>query len=236
MEAVPTRLPSLLDQAILFARRGGRAETRDQVRDAFAGAVAAGATGLHTEAWLTADGEVVVDATGLVRRLPRRRVRDRIRAELDAWLSLEELLALPTQVPVRLGVAEPEAAAAIVDVARRVGGVDRLWLAHEDLETLAGWRDLSSEVHLVNAITTSALPFGAERRAAELAAARIDAVALPDDDWSGGQVTLFHRFEVLAFADGAHYERQLVRLIDMGIDAVSGDHVDRMVAVAATFG
>ena len=48
-------------------------------------------------------------------------------------------------------------------------------------------------------------------------------------------VTLFHRFEVAAFADGAHFERQLARLIDMGIDAVSGDHAERMAAVASTF-
>lgn len=235
MGLVPTRLPPLLDRTVLFARRGGRADSQDQARETFLGALRDGATGWHADAWLTGDGDVVIDPTGLVRRVPRRRIRERPRADLAAWLSLDDLLALPSSVPVRLGLAEPEAARAVIDVARRHDATDRLWLGHPDLEVLADWRDLAADVHLVNATTISALPLGAERRAAELAAARIEAVALPENDWSGGQVTLFHRFEVLAFADGAHYERQLVRLVDMGIDGVSGDHVDRMVAVAATF-
>ena len=37
------------------------------------------------------------------------------------------------------------------------------------------------------------------------------------------------------FGWDAQHERQIARLIDMGIDAVYSDFVDRMVAVAATF-
>jgi len=103
------------------------------------------------------------------------------------------------------------------------------------LEVLTRWRDLAPEVHLVNSTALERLAHGPERRAAELAAARVDAVNLREGEWSGGLVTLFHRFEVLAFGWDAQYERQLASLIDMGIDAVYSDHVDRMVAVAATF-
>ena len=78
-------------------------------------------------------------------------------------------------------------------------------------------------------------PHGPERRAAELAAARIDAVNLRQQYWTGGLTTLFHRFDVLCFGWDAQHERQIARLIDMGIDAVYSDFVDRMVAVAATF-
>ena len=78
-------------------------------------------------------------------------------------------------------------------------------------------------------------PHGPERRAAELAAARIDAINLRQQYWTGGLTTLFHRFDVLCFGWDAQHERQIARLIDMGIDAVYSDFVDRMVAVAATF-
>ncbi|MDW3218409.1 MAG: hypothetical protein R8F63_07320 [Acidimicrobiales bacterium] len=232
---MPTRLPSLLDDAILFAHRGARTTGVEQAREAFERALQLGATGLQADAWLTADGEVVLDRTGLVRRLPRRRAADVNRSDVAGWLTLDELLALPTDSPIRLRVADTDAARVILERARRADAAERLWLAHPELETLAEWRDLSPVIHLVNATSVKSLPFGPERRAAELAAGRVDAVALPEAEWTGGHVTLFHRFEVLAFADGAHYERQIARVIDMGIDAVSGDHVERLVAVAATF-
>lgn len=230
-----TRLPPLLDEAILFAHRGARADAVEHSREAFELALRLGATGLQADAWRTADGQVVLDRTGLVRRLPRRRAIDVNRTDVASWLTLDELLAIPTAAPLRLRVEDTDAARAIVGRAQAAGAAGRLWLAHADLEVLAEWRDLSPAIHLVNATNSSSLPFGSERRAAELAATRVDAIALPESEWSGGQVTLFHRFEVLAFADGAHYERQIARVIDMGVDAVSGDHVERLVAVAATF-
>lgn len=235
MEYVTTRLPPLLDRAILFAVQGTRFADHDQARDAFVRALARGATGLHGDAWTTADGAVVVDRTGFSKRFPRRRIRDVARTDVADRLTVEELLDVALAAHVRLAVGETEIVAPLAAAARSRGVADRLWLSHPDLEVLAEWRDLAPDIRLVNATTTSALPFGAERRAAELAAARIDAIALPESDWSGGQVTLFHRFDVLAFADGANYERQIVRLIDMGVDAVAGDHADRMAAVAATF-
>ena len=54
-------------------------------------------------------------------------------------------------------------------------------------------------------------------------------------EWVGGLVALFHRFDVLAFGWDAQFEYQLAGLINIGIDGVYSDHVDRMVAVAATF-
>lgn len=232
---VATRLPSLLDRAILFATHNGRFADVDQARDALVNALARGATGLQANAWLTADGDVVIDRTGLRRRLPRRRIRDATRAEVADRLRVADMLDVALAAQVRLAVEDPEAVEPVAALARDRGVADRLWLAHEDLETLAAWRDLAPDVRLVNATTVGALPFGPERRAAELAAARVDAIALPETDWTGGHVALFHRFDVLAFADGAEYERQLARVIDIGIDAVSADHADRMAAVAATF-
>ncbi|MEQ8841392.1 MAG: hypothetical protein RIB98_10445 [Acidimicrobiales bacterium] len=223
-----TRLPSLLDRAILFAHR--------QTIESLSVALRLGATGLRADAWTTNDGHVVLSRTGLVRRFPKRRIRDVGRDAIDeTFATLDELFALDTDVPLRLAPSDDETVALIMATARERGQVDRVWLAHHDLEVLARWRDQAADVHLVNSTTVPDLPRGPERRAAELAAARVDAVALPEADWTGGLVTLFHRFEVLAFADDAQFERQLARLIDMGVDAVSSDHADRMAAVAATF-
>ena len=38
------------------------------------------------------------------------------------------------------------------------------------------------------------------------------------------------------FGWDAQHERQIARLLDLGIDALYSDYVDRMVAVGATFG
>lgn len=205
--------------------------------EAFRLALRLGATGLHADVWLTADGVPVLDRTGVVRRFPRRAIADVADADLpETFTRLADLLTdVGPDVPLSLSIAAPDAASSVVAVARAHGALGSLWLAHGSLEVLAGWRDLAPEVQLVNTTTVGALPFGAERRAAELAAARVDAVRLPEAEWTGGMVTLFHRFEVLAFAADAHYERQLARLIDMGCDGVTSDHVDRMAAVAATF-
>jgi glycerophosphoryl diester phosphodiesterase len=55
-------------------------------------------------------------------------------------------------------------------------------------------------------------------------------VNLHASDWTGGLTTLFHRFGIVSFGWDAQHERVLDGLLDMGIDAVYSDHVDRMVA------
>jgi glycerophosphoryl diester phosphodiesterase len=101
---------------------------------------------------------------------------------------------------------------------------------------VAAWREVSTEVRLVDSTRLDRIKEGPERRAATLAGAGIDAVNMHHVDWTGGLVTLFHRFEVLAFGWDAQLPRVLGELVDMGIDAVYSDHVDRMVdAVAAAY-
>ncbi|MEM7142304.1 MAG: glycerophosphodiester phosphodiesterase family protein [Actinomycetota bacterium] len=236
---MPTRLPSLLDRVLLFAHRGARANEKENSRAAFELALRLGATALQADVWLTADGQPVLDRTGTVRRFPRKPIGAVARADVDGRLDLADLVdvAATAGVDIRLALGDESNAAvdAVLDAARPHGWASRIWLAHRDLEVLSEWRDRGPALRLINATTKDDMPFGAERRAAELAAARVDALALPESEWTGGLVTLVHRFDICAFADGAHYERQLARVIDMGVDAVSGDHVERMAAVAATF-
>ena len=231
-----TRLPSLLDPALLFAHRGARANAPKHSIEAFTLALRLGATGIHADGWSTADHDVVLNRGPLAKRFPRRKIADVNRADLpDGFVTLEEMLSVTAEVPIRLNLADAETGPLVLAVARSVGAAERLWLAHPSVEVLAGWRDIAPEIHLVNPTVLGSLSLGPERHAAELAAARIDAVSMPEVDWSGGMVALFHRFDVLAFAEGADFERQVARLIDMGIDGVSGDHPERMAAVAATF-
>ena len=99
---------------------------------------------------------------------------------------------------------------------------------------LAALRGADPSVKLVNSSRVAHMRNGAERRAANLAELGIDAVNLHHTEWSGGLVTLFHRFERTAFAWDLQFEHTLRPIIRMGIDGVFSDHVDVMVdAIAA---
>ena len=63
----------------------------------------------------------------------------------------------------------------------------------------------------------------------------IDAVNLRQTDWTGGLVTLFHRFDRVAFGWDAQQPREIAELVDIGIDGVFSDHVDRLHAVFSQF-
>ena len=67
------RLPSLLVPPVGFAHRGARAHAPENTLEAFALALRLGATGLETDAWLTADGQVVLDHDGVVKVGRRKR-------------------------------------------------------------------------------------------------------------------------------------------------------------------
>lgn len=232
-----TQLPSLLDPPILFAHRGGRAHAGENTITAFELGLRLGATGLESDAWLTADGVAVLDHDGRVRSGWRRRgIAQTSRAELPAHIpTLADLYATcGSAFHLSLDVKDKAAFDAVIEVARAAGddALTRLWLCHPNLDTLVAWRARSPDVRLVNTTRLQHLPRGPERRAAELAAGGIDAINLHHSDWSGGLTTLFHRFERLTFGWDAQHERVLRGLLRMGIDGVYSDWVDRMVDVA----
>jgi glycerophosphoryl diester phosphodiesterase len=145
--------------------------------------------------------------------------------------TLEELYATcGTEFDLSLDVKDPQAAETVVAVARAAGAdtLGRLWLCHPDWQQVAEWRPLADDVRLVDSTRLSRMKEGPERRAATLARVGIDAVNLHNAQWTGGLTTLFHRFDVLAFGWDAQQPRELDELLDMGIDAVYSDHVDRM--------
>ena len=127
---------------------------------------------------------------------------------------------------------DPAAVDRVVDLARAAGddAPGRLWLCHHDWRAVAGWRARHPDVRLVDSTRMRSVKEGPERRAASLAGAGVDAINLHHSDWTGGHTTLFHRFGVLAFGWDAQLERVLDELLDLGIDGVYSDHVDRMTA------
>jgi len=233
------RLPSLRRPPIAFAHRGARAHAPENTLDAFGLALRLGATGLESDVWSTADGIAVLDHDGVVRRGARRRpIAEVARADLPPHIpTLEELYALcGDRVEVSLDVKDARAAATVVAVARACGGSapERLWLCHPSLDVVAGWRSLGDDIRLVDSTRLRAITEGVERRAARLRNVGVDALNLHHTDWNGGLIALVHRFERHAFAWDAQLPRIIAELYDAGIDALYGDHVDRLVeAVAA---
>jgi glycerophosphoryl diester phosphodiesterase len=234
------RLPSLLDPPIAFAHRGASAHAPANTLEAFRLGLRLGATGLESDVWLTADGVAVLDHDGVVRHgLRRRPIATMDRASLPAHIpSLEDLYReCGCGFQLSLDLKDEAAAATTLALARAAGAAERLWLCHPDREVLTRLRPDAGDIHLVHSTRLRRMPQGPERLAAQLAADGIEAVNLHRTDWTGGLTTLFHRFSRLTFGWDAQHERMLVELLDMGIDAVYSDHVDRMMeAVRARAG
>ncbi|NNE10996.1 MAG: glycerophosphodiester phosphodiesterase [Ilumatobacter sp.] len=229
------RLPSLLDPPIMFAHRGARAYAPENTIEAFELALKLGATGLESDVWLTADGEVVLDHDGEIRagRFRRRPIAELDRAALpDHIPTLTELIdTCGSDFHLSLDLKDPTSGPAVIELVRAQAPelLPRLWLCHHDLEQLSALRPLDHGVKLVDSTRLDRIAEGPERRAARLADVGIDGINLRRADWNGGLVALFHRFERTAFSWGLQFEHQLRPTLRMGIDAVYSDYVDRMV-------
>jgi glycerophosphoryl diester phosphodiesterase len=209
---------------ITFAHRGARL-------------LEPGAGGLETDAWLSADGEVVLthDARvdGPLLGLWKLRVAQ-TSAERLARHGVPRLVDLFTELgndyDLSIDVRDPAAAEPIVDLARRLGVPARTWLCSPNFDQLRDLRDGATDVRLVHSTARRRLPDTLERHAADIAAAGVDAMNFHYTEWTKGLVALFHRFDRLAFAWDVQEVRHLTAMLDLGVDALYSDHVERMVA------
>lgn len=232
------RLPSIHYPPLAFAHRGASSQAPENTIAAFALAAELGATGIESDVWRTADGTSVLVHDGTIRAgLRRKPISALTRAELPATIpTLADLLAAaPAATHISLDLKAPDIGRKVID---EVSAVDpdrlrRLWLCSPSADDLVALREHDPLVRLVHSTELSALPRGAERHAADLAAAAIDAVRFHHTNWSGGRVALYHRFEVLAFAWDLQFDHHLHNVVRMGIDAVYGNHVDVMLAAIA---
>jgi glycerophosphoryl diester phosphodiesterase len=229
---VAPRLSPLLERPIGFAHRGARALAPDNTLESFELAAKLGATGMETDIWVTADGIAVLDHDGTVGgRLRKRPIAEIDRKDLPEHIpSLDDFYQhMGTQWPLSVDVKDAGAFDAIVGSARNAGGdaEGQLWLCHPDYHQLVPWREHTG-ARLVDSTRLSKIKEGPERRAATLRDLGIDAVNLRHGDWSGGSITMFHRFDRLTLGWDAQHPRELANLIDSGIDGVFSDHADRL--------
>jgi glycerophosphoryl diester phosphodiesterase len=219
--------------AFMFAHRGGRGHGADNTLDTFREALARGARGLETDAWLTADHVVVLDHDGVHRAAKRRHVpmAQVRRADLaDHVPSLDELYsACGTDFDLAIDVRLPEVAAAVLDVARAHDAASRLWLVGGTPDLLAAWQSLDHDGHFAMSIRL------VERHGDVVGAAQragANALNMRWPWWTRAWVRRVHEAGLLAFAYDAQSAVALNRCVRLGIDGVFSDHVDRMLAIA----
>ena len=196
---------------------------------------------METDAWITKDGQVVLDHDGVVRRgLRRVPIREVDRVDLPAHVpTLAEYFgSVKPFVDLSIDVKDVDAAGVIVAEARRHRfPLDRLWLCHHELEQVIDMRRRHPDVMIVDSSRLARIKEGPEKRAAVLSDHGVNAWNMHVNDWNGGLVTLAHRFDLYAFAWDVQFPPALSNAFRMGLDAVYSDHVDRMVdAYSSEFG
>lgn len=206
--------------------------------EAFTLALRLGATGIESDVWRTADGSLVLDHDGVLRRGWRRRsYPDLERGDLpDHVPDLVDLFELcrtssPNPIQISLDLKGPGTGEAVSDLLTSdfVDLVGSVWLCSPEIEELAALRDRSDRLRLIHSTRLERLGNGVEAWAAHLARAAIDGINFHHSDWNGGLVALFHRFDLVTFGWDAQFDRTLRALLRMGIDGVFSDWVDRMV-------
>ncbi len=223
-------------EPITFAHRGTRLEEPENTIPAFRRALSAGVRGLESDAWRSADGEVVLVHDGSVRRgLRRLKVPATTASEL-AELGIPRLAELyqelGTAYELSIDVKDPAVVEPMLAVAAAAAATDRLWLCSPDVALLARLRD-STSAKLVHSDRRDHIRTPLERHAYELATAGIDAMNMHHSDWSAGLVALFHRFGVNAFAWDVQEVRHLRAVLRMAVDGLYCDRPDRMVATVS---
>lgn len=207
--------------------------------DGFRLALKLGATGLESDVWITSDGVAVLHHDGVLgSRLRRRSIGQMRCGDLPRHIPrLEELADLAASGGVSLSLDVKDAAAfqqVHAVLSSKPGLTANTYVCCEDFDVLKEVAPKYRDLRLVDSSRLGDMQHGPERRLAQLTELGVAALNMHQSDWTGGLVTLAHRFERLAFAWDAQFEHQLSTLLRMGVDAVYSDWVDRMVDAANT--
>lgn len=226
------RLPSLIEP-ITFAHRGARAYTQENTLEAFLLGLRLGATGLESDVWVTRDGFAVLDHDGIVRKRSRKiPIKEVDRSDLPGHIpTLHDMLRdCPGEFELSLDVKDPAAFTPTIEAIRRAKSdqEEHTWLCHHDWTLVATWRS-RTVARLVDSTRLNRIKEGPERRMAQLSEAGIDTLNMHHSDWTGGLVTLAHRFGRFALGWDMQFEHVLETGLLMGLDGVFSDFPDRMV-------
>jgi glycerophosphoryl diester phosphodiesterase len=224
-------------RVIGFAHRGARSEQPENTLPAFQRALDLGASGLESDAWITADGVVVLDHDGVLGPPWRRRpISTARREELPSHIpSLEELFSqCGTRFELSLDVKDPAALLPLLSVGRAAGAAERLWLCYSDWRIMAAWRPVAPECRLVESTNIHWMREGLSARASALAAAGIDAVNLHRTQWDPDRLREVRAAGLYALAWDVQTAADLAEVVALGVDGVYSDHVDRLVEALAS--
>jgi len=223
--------------AYAFAHRGGRAHGRDNEIATFVEALRRGATGLETDAWVTNDDQVVLDHDGVHRAAARRRtpISQVRRSELPAHVpTLDDLYAAcGTDFELAIDIKNSNTADAVLRVAEAHDAAGRLWLfAHTGVEfEHLGDAHACKTFHARNLLGP-----GRQRHLQVAKDAGIKAINARWMWWQRSIVEQVHSLDLLAFGYDAQRSSSIRRCIDVGLDGMFSDHVDRMHAELARTG
>ena len=225
------RQSPLAGTPILFADSGASSHDGRQSAAAFQLALRLGATGIEADVWATLDHQPVLAPSGRLGRWTRRTIGSTSRAELgDQVVDVAQLLewTAPTHA-LSLHLHDDRCIEPVIGIAEQFGSVARTWIRSDRLEWLTAVRSEHSDVRLIWHTALAGAANGPERVIASVRAAGVDAISLRHDEWTGGMVALAHRFRRLAFATDAQHQRIVTSVAYIGIDGISGTHVDRLV-------
>lgn len=227
---------------IAFAHRGASGYAPENTIEAFRLALEQGATGLESDAWLAADGVVVLVHDRIIKaRGERIDVTRTTSADLAAF-GVPTLAALYTELEaagraataLSLDLEDPAVAEPTIAAAERARAIGLLWACHDDLGFLAGLRARSDEVRLVCSTRPERVEDGVPALMDRLTAQRIDALNMHWRDWDAALVERCHENGLAAFGWDAQDRATMDRLLALGVDGIYSDFPDRLVAAIST--
>lgn len=230
---------------IVFAHRGGMAHHPQNTTPAFERAVAHGATGIETDAFLTKDGHVVLAHNSNFKTGFRRKqlIRDTLRADLPAFIpSLDDLLDRVTpEHHIFIDVKDIAALRFMSEILlqRRDPSDLRLWLAHAGFnesqwELVDTWSSALPGVQLVDSTTVARMGGDQTRYLKRIGESTITCLNLPIAEWKPYLVNLCHGNGLTTMAFRVHDKRKAKKAFKLGLDAMHGDDVDAMIEVVRT--
>lgn len=222
---------------MVFAHRGGSALATENTMAAFDRGIACGVDGLELDVHLSRDGVVVVHHDRTLDRTTTLRgpIAERRAAELEraGVPALADVLARhrDVRVIIELKVNSGALAAAVVDVVRQTGAVDRVCLGSFGLRVLRAARRL--EPHIATSAAREEVRWALYRSWCRWPVARVcyDGYQIPE--FAGSTRVVSPRFVEYAHRAGLGVqvwtvddEEDARRLIGWGVDALITDRPD----------
>jgi len=235
---MPPRFSSLDGTLRIFAQpeSGNTPNAEDWARSISVEAL----LGLYLRAWLSVDNQLVFAPQRRVGSWLRSRdIARHTRADLpEGALGADQLVSVlaggSSATPVAVYVDTQSVATALAQqIAPLTDVTPLISVMAPETELLHAFDPAATE----RILTTSTKGFTKtpEQEMNRLREEDIDGLGLAHNEWNGGLVALCHRFERRAVAHDLVHEREMARVIDLGIDLAVSAHPQRLQATASLY-